>query len=144
MNLEKFAERVERTTGPSAEERQLVIEAYNLIFPHELMLSEEEKGDLETRHERTLHRVRFTNYINTSYERASLDAAMTLVPEGWSWALLSDHGKPAKAGLQRTGPDSFAAADSEAATPALALTAASLRARASATAKHPPPSQEAA
>jgi len=58
---------------------------------------------------------------------ASLDAAMTLVPEGWDWTLYSDGSceigrKPDRGCLMNA--DYIA----EAATPALALTAAALRA----------------
>jgi hypothetical protein len=56
---------------------------------------------------------------------ASLDAAMSLVPEKWDFAVASEEGKGV-AGAIRRKP--HAHADAEAATPALALTAAALRA----------------
>lgn len=64
---------------------------------------------------------------------ASLDAAMTLVPEGWGWHLYSDgptYRASAEIGLHPTGGAMMQVeAASEGDTPALALTAASLRAR---------------
>ena len=57
---------------------------------------------------------------------ASLDAAMTLVPEGWRWELTTTGFKP---GASMIGPVRAALGiGSYAATPALALTAAALRA----------------
>lgn len=130
--LLKLAERCEQATGPSAAERQLVIDAYNLIFPHELTLSEEEKGDDETRYQRTMHRVRFGTYINTDYERASLDAAMMLVPEGLSTTLvICPNRSTASLGTERGSIGDVNGY--RAATHALALCAASLRARSSET-----------
>jgi hypothetical protein len=66
---------------------------------------------------------------------ASLDAAMTLVPEGWDWALYTGADGRCEAGCAPadTDPEGCRTADSDqslAATPALALTAAALRARA--------------
>jgi hypothetical protein len=59
---------------------------------------------------------------------ASLDAAMTLVPEGWEWAVGMVEGKRI-AGCRQPGPGA-PCPEIEAATPALALCAAALRARA--------------
>ena len=62
---------------------------------------------------------------------ASLDAALTLVPEGWRWAV---HGGPWTRGPHATllAPTYVSKSDqtADAATPALALIAAALRARA--------------
>lgn len=59
----------------------------------------------------------------------SLDAAMTLVPEGWVFGLIvHDDPEDATAGMQRSNP--YADSHATAATPALALTAAALFARA--------------
>lgn len=121
-----LAARCEAAKGPSAEERQCVIDAYDLIFPHELMLSEEEKGDGGTRYRRSMHRAAFTNYINTDYHRASLDAAMMLVPEGWEWAGGFEDG----GAFAHVHPRGEYAGLALASTPALALCAASLRASA--------------
>ena len=55
----------------------------------------------------------------------SLDAAMTLVPDGWSLGQWTIIGKPDSARIWRDGCDVLA----RGATPALALTAAALRAR---------------
>jgi hypothetical protein len=67
----------------------------------------------------------FSTYTGPAYT-ASLDAAATLVPEGYAFSLYSD----GCAGVAPIGhPDDFPTADCHAATPALALTAACLRAR---------------
>lgn len=67
---------------------------------------------------------------------ASLDAAMSLVPEGHDWSLHVDNGE-ALAGCEPASDDGCWCADRHAATPALALCAAALRARATLS---PPPS----
>lgn len=60
---------------------------------------------------------------------ASLDAAMTLVPEGWGVMLnMSENGLHAQARVFRSHPANFQS-DNEAATPALALCAAALKAQ---------------
>ncbi len=60
---------------------------------------------------------------------ASLDAALTLVPEGWQWVVSQQLGQPfAGCGGSPTG--GWLAWHVDAATPALALCAAALRARA--------------
>lgn len=85
----------------------------------------------DSRNPACLARLAFTNAYT-----ASLDAAMTLVPEGWGWLVSQPNAKAIASGLLKRdtpvmgevqyGCDlRFAMA---AATPALALTAASLRA----------------
>ncbi len=123
-DLDTLAARVEALEGPSAAERQLVIDAYNLIFPHELTLTEEEKGDDQTRYRRLLHRTEFTTHMNTDYNRASLDAAMMLAKDLGGQVTFFKDGT-AKAFLWQPYP---LAVEAKAATPALALTAAALRA----------------
>jgi hypothetical protein len=63
---------------------------------------------------------------------ASLDAAMTLIPAGLTWEVSTDY-VPALAGIYSgtDDDDGLPAYQGEAATPALALCAAALRARAS-------------
>jgi len=56
----------------------------------------------------------------------SIDAAMTLVPEGWRFELTNTGFKP---GVSLVPPGKFFLVGSYAATPALALCAAALRAR---------------
>ena len=80
------------------------------------------------RHEALMMNVRASNFAPT----ASLDAAASLVPEGWRWSVetLSSAGP---LGLCEHWPQSgqrHPYTRGEAATPALALTAAALRARA--------------
>lgn len=60
---------------------------------------------------------------------ASLDAAAALVPEGRDWWVRIYNGKP-RAAVEHHEPWSWADIACRAATPALALTAAALRARA--------------
>ena len=64
---------------------------------------------------------------------ASIDAALMLVPEGWSWSLGEQRGVGKFRGWlnDHNTPDGLAVrhVDADAATPALALCAAALRAR---------------
>lgn len=59
---------------------------------------------------------------------ASLDAAMTLVPEGCVWSVMTDYELPGRARVYDA--DKLASHKSDGTTPALSLTAAALRARA--------------
>lgn len=87
-----LAERCEAAEGPSAAERQLVIDAFYSVFPSELSIPEGERGDERTRYARIMRGARFTDYINTHYQQASLDAAMMLVPpRPWRVCTLSDY-----------------------------------------------------
>jgi hypothetical protein len=61
---------------------------------------------------------------------ASLDAAARLIPDGHDWALHADNGK-AIAGCMPASEDGCDWSDSHGATPAIALTIAALKARAS-------------
>lgn len=111
--LLELAERCEQATADEA--RQLLIDARELVFPHPL------NGGPSTP-ESVVRRATFDAYVNCM-KPALLDAAMTLVPEGMAWVM----------GVDVTGKH-FAnvdfAARREGATPALALCAAALRARA--------------
>lgn len=66
--------------------------------------------------------------LTPSQWTASLDAALTLVPEGWDWCLSRGTGEPAVASMSPT--DRVGGPCVTGATPALALCAAALRARA--------------
>ena len=92
----------------------------------------------------TYHEDGYTHSINPPAYTASLDAAMTLVPDGWDWAVgtgrkqhMTENGKRPWAwcapGQNFAMPQDLPLA----ATPALALCAASLRARALSTARTP-------
>lgn len=59
---------------------------------------------------------------------ASIDAALTLVPNGWCWAVLRLPNGMFSAGMQKP-PAAPLLTDDEFATPALALCVAALRAR---------------
>lgn len=65
-----------------------------------------------------------SDYQSPAYT-TSLDAAMSLVPDGMVWQVLTDYGLPGRARISDI-PRLKTQADGE--TPALALTAASLRA----------------
>jgi hypothetical protein len=106
-DLIRLAERVEALAGP---DREVDLEIYRAIYPFPCVaLSEraQDAFDLEKAPKYT----------------SSLDAAMSLVPE-----LLREHAflqtsTPAKAGFEKDGTFTYF----EAATPALALTAAAIR-----------------
>jgi hypothetical protein len=59
---------------------------------------------------------------------ASIDTALTLLPEGHDWSLFADNGS-AMAGCQPASDDGCDMADVPGATPALAIVAACLKAR---------------
>ena len=65
---------------------------------------------------------------NTPRYSTSIDAALTLMPEGQDWSLFSDNGT-AMAGCTPASEDGCDMTDTPGATPALALLAAILRAR---------------
>ena len=67
----------------------------------------------------------------------SLDAALTLVPEGWRWAV-STTNDDSPCAFGHSPDKSFWIEDTPAATPALALCAFALRARAAIDAPHDP------
>ena len=118
MGLLELAERCEAATGA---DRDLDAAIFACIA----------EGLGWMRHSSQACRVWASHYTET------LDAAIKLVPEGWGWQV-SDGGN---AGVWSNGPVDaqlvhgmrfpgvLAQADGKAATPALALTAASLRAR---------------
>lgn len=62
---------------------------------------------------------------------ASLDAAMSLVPEGWGWVKLDLHPFGNEASCVQTGGKLYSRHSGKCSAPALALCAAALRARAS-------------
>lgn len=99
-----LAERCEQATGPDYELDYLVGKIAGFDFQEEL-------GG----------RIR----LSGPHYTASIDAAMSLVPEGFSLCILAGEGSLATASLCR---DDTIVVDSEAAAPALALTAACLRA----------------
>jgi hypothetical protein len=68
---------------------------------------------------------------------ASLDAALKLVPDGWRWAVSTTNDDPPCA-FGHPPDKSFWIEDTPAATPALALCAFALRARAAIDAPHDP------
>ena len=129
MDLLKLAERVEALDGPCRETDLKVFHAIGAPVPFQfankvVALAFDETrnayfapvGDMQVRYEPPAY-------------TASLDAAMTLVPEGWTWTLV-DHCDGSVAGLvdDRVHPVRLDSVEVEAVTPALALTAAAIRA----------------
>jgi hypothetical protein len=101
MTLEELADACEKATGPS------------IGLDHDIARAIAGPGG---------------SYCSCNYT-ASLDAAMTLVPEGWSWNVAN------LSGLSRCEANAFAPlhggeTHARAETPALALTAAALRSHA--------------
>ena len=126
----RLAERVEQATGPDRELDALVAATTIRNLAATSFKTLQGWADIAVREKWSVRR--FT---------ASLDAAMTLVPEGWGWMVSQPNAKALASGLlkERTpvmgevqyGCDQrYAVA---AATPALALCAAALRARAAST-----------
>lgn len=114
-----LAERVEKAQGA---DRGLDAAVFLACGPHAIPWRHAEGGNL------------YSGGLGTTAPAytASLDAAASLVPEGCSWGIVSDFfhsGKPAA----KVGKSRSEASENpwhSAATPALALTAAALRARA--------------
>lgn len=112
-----LALRVEEATGPDRELDRLIQLAIRKPVPSDAWTGRDAIPPQKPRH--------FT---------ASLDAAMTLVPEGWI-ALISNVGLPDECNTAKGsaivgyGRADLEPIEVEAATPALALTAAALRAR---------------
>lgn len=121
VELRALADRCEKATGPDL---GLMREAYDACLPRQLPSS---AGTIRW----SRHYLRFSRLIEAE---AWLDAAMTLVPEGFMWRVQSWPDGVNEAILEK-GAGDFGAIDARhtetfAATPALALCAAALRARA--------------
>jgi hypothetical protein len=128
--LRALAERVQGLDGPSY---VIDCEVWDVVYPGErasrIAKALGNKAPLPS------HEAEFIKAPPLRSFTASLDAAMTLVPEGYAWVVYSDgptYRASASIGPHPIGgqimPDEFSA-DGE--TPALALTAAALLARAS-------------
>jgi hypothetical protein len=107
-NLLSLAERVEQASAE--DQRHLIEQAAAQLALHQLWPPKADDTALAAR---------FFAFLNAG---AFLDAAMTLVPEGWNWRLESWR-LVASAKLQRDNR----VLGGDATTPALALTAACLR-----------------
>lgn len=114
---EKLSERVEQLEGPDRE----IDRAIKQAFDHDWDYS------TDWNYWDALKRETVSRPVAKPYT-ASLDAAMSLVPEGYSWILYSD-------GSCEVGPTPIAGSmmdaefTADAATPAIALCAATLKAR---------------
>jgi hypothetical protein len=133
MTLPELIAALEAATGPS---RQLDAEIARAVYaPDGRVKQSPFNGEWCVYHptqDRTLDRVRVLQFT------ASIDAALTLVPEGWVWAVHGpDSGNLAYACLcdrdviQPPEPwlETYPTQESHAATPAIALCIAALRAR---------------
>lgn len=112
MDKLELAERVENATGPSF---ALFADAFEAIYGGRSSLGE-----------------KWSAFCALCEAEAWLDAALTLVPEGCSFDLSKDHYRDGGKWVCTTGPDDHYHTNGRgmAATPALALCAAALRARA--------------
>lgn len=125
-NLTALADEIERAEGPSRELEAAIKEAQTGKCPHVHVMTVDGDGDgwMEVcsrccEEEPDTHIPRYT---------ASIDAALTLVPEGWNGVI---HIRDGSVGLyQLSNPKSHI--NVNAATDALALCAAALRAKAGA------------
>jgi len=133
ITLLALAERCEQAAGPDRELDVAIALACGIVTSRE--------GDCFYGHKYYSVMVLDYDYDDTEYRApelpsytASLDAAITLVPEGWGWAVSTTlaglpcaYGHPPGNGLAVSWID-----DTPAATPALAMCAFALRARAAA------------
>lgn len=127
-----LAERVEALSGPDREvDRDIMLAAVpcdRAPFRYWAPMNED-TGHGAVDVERVYYAPHCAQAVAVPAFTASLDAALSLVPAGWAYAFSSNLIGPGNvAGCQRTSP--YAQASAEAATPALALTAAALRCRA--------------
>jgi len=138
-NLNDLIERLERATGPSRELDALILGATH--YPNSeyfsLSLSDGDRP-ADAYNSRTVLCVRHSkdhaHYRNPPHYTQSIDAAMTLKPEGWHVLNLRHMSETEWfAGLAKKFPDSEFAneAEAKAQTPAIALCIASLKALAS-------------
>jgi hypothetical protein len=117
-----LAERCEKATGEKRETLTIFEDAFALCFPKPSRIWVADNNGPWTP-EYSRHHERGWAFSEMLEANAFLDAAMTLVPEGWGYSIC-----PTSALLTRSTSDHGVMA--RAATPALALTAAALRARA--------------
>lgn len=135
QDLIALAERVEKAEGPDRE-LDALIEAVRRSVPKPGVNGWIAVGDRH--YERLIPGTTAVEYFVVRRYTASLDAAMTLVPEGCGYEVASDYSDEWDSGFRfyrlsgrfnarvyLAGGGSF---EANAATPALALTAASLRA----------------
>lgn len=133
-NLQELIERVERASGPDREIDALIFRAIGEPLPTQfgplgIALEWDEDGVSATVPIDDM-RVHFTPPAYT----ASLDAAMMLVPDMWHWSLYDTNGfvgpdRMAVAQLEPENYDTEQLMEGQSITPALALCAASLKAR---------------
>ena len=125
-----LAERCEQASGP---DRELDFAIFRLLNPKYAGPEWQEFGG-GLRHRYDSSDIRFLPHMTPANWTASLDAALTLVPDGWKWTLHSADtaGPPCAYCVPNMGrlPWPMWVNDVSAATPALALCAATLRARA--------------
>jgi hypothetical protein len=146
-DLDELAARAEKQDGAEwAETAELMEDVFRAVFPKpERIWVTDNNGDWTG--EYTVWQANQSSYYELLEAQAFLDAAMTLVPEGWRMAALCER-SPWFCRMETLDFDSVTwgkgsdwitditagqETTAKAATPALALTAACLRARASLT-----------
>jgi hypothetical protein len=131
--LEALAERCEQATGP---DKRIDLTIFATLHPDEFADAAEARQYASTSYQREMNNADwyYISTIGLPRYTTSLDAAMTLVPEGWAWSLNS--GAQGEC-FARVSPKSRLTVV-DAATPALAFCAAALRARASQDTPSPP------
>lgn len=133
-DLTELATRIEQAEGPSSD---LDMEIWCAVVASPKHLELIEIG--RAAHGEDEARFRTDRFMDGRRYTFSLNAAMTLVPEGWGYTLVAVPGqgtdatvrewRPDKDGKFWSGNDMARAQVKRAATPALALCAAALRAR---------------
>lgn len=127
-DLTELAKRVEAATGPDRELDAEIAIAIDLKLPHDDYGARDAArrgGAARLAEMGECHQNVWRTYLPRY--TASLDSAMTLVPEGYEWAV--NWGGNSVANVNRIG-DGYPIHCGCAATPSLALTAAALGARA--------------
>lgn len=122
--LEELAERIEKLDGPDREvDAEIAVSVLGMERDGPMFFGKDEDFVLE----RDYYSLEGSHRELPAFT-ASLDAAMTLVPEGWDFRAERFDAKKACAAVWLRGWHDDTKLDTEASTPALALCAAALRA----------------
>ncbi|WP_030539576.1 hypothetical protein [Sphingobium sp. DC-2] len=133
MDKKELIALADKLSEVKVESHDMFMSAFHLAFPAPSQIWEDEEREEWTADYEKWHQLgwTFANFLDAS---AYLNAAMLLVPEGWEWQadtlkIGAERDKHAWFRLHR--PDYGEQFEAEAATPALALCAAAIRAIAS-------------
>jgi hypothetical protein len=122
-----LADRIEKATGPSY---TFDCEIWDLIYPGERQARFDKLTAPGTPYHKRLGPADLDGYVRPLRNfTASLDAALTLVPEGWEPTITVRHGRRSEVYLESPDRGRWRDTGGFAATPALAICAAALRAR---------------